>query len=59
VADFVKSHFQTAQAIYNAVFTSNISMVSIGGQAPSGLNSDSLIYFMFGQTKSYVFQENI
>jgi hypothetical protein len=38
VVDFIKSQFQTAQATYNAVFTSNFSIVSFGAQAPNGLN---------------------
>jgi hypothetical protein len=46
VEDFVNKQFQTAQANDNAAFTSNFSMVSIGGQAPNGLNNDSIIYFV-------------
>jgi hypothetical protein len=48
VADFIKSQFQTAQATYNASFSSNFSIVNFGAQAPNGLNNDSIIYFIFG-----------
>jgi hypothetical protein len=48
VVDFIKSQFQSAQATYNASFTANFSMVSIGAQALNGLSNDSLIYFIFG-----------
>jgi hypothetical protein len=46
--DFIKSQFQTAQATYNASFSSNFSIVNFGANAPSGLNDDSIIYFIFG-----------
>jgi hypothetical protein len=48
VVDFIKSQFQTAQATYNASFSSNFSIVNFGAQAPNGLNNDSIIYFIFG-----------
>jgi hypothetical protein len=59
VADFVNRQFQTAQATYNIGFTGNFNNVNIAAQAPNGLNDDSIIYFIYGQTKCYVFQENI
>jgi hypothetical protein len=47
VAEFVNKQFQTAQSTYNAAFTSNFCMVTIGGQTPNGLNNDSIIYFIY------------
>jgi hypothetical protein len=48
IADFIKSQFQSAQATYNASFSSNFSILNFGAQAPIGLNNDSIILFVVG-----------